>query len=758
MKNSILRAAVALALAHAGTALAAPPSNSAYATDPQNTYVEDATSRGIGQVNMITCIMHALRADALVNDGAYNALVDQVKCDSEGRSSTDNASADGAQSSSFMSATVNSTRASNDDPMRARIWLDDPESEGANIFVNLSASAAPSASNPYGVFRVDYCGAATGSTQCMFNGFLEGAASGVSYFEREERDQGGTGTKALRMTASSTTSGAGTLQMEGDEGSSTYSFAYNADYYRRSDDSGEQCFARDARDADTGMSVWRYGLYNADTGARVVRNSGFPIEYTHSGTKYQGFLGYWGLSLPQAAMETLTNGATVEKVDYSSGQDATRTPYTVVRSSGKLLKFTRHVRNLAGIDHIKFNTFVGQEASGFFPGAQANAQYELYWDEAAGNFKVTAMMVCGPNGCSTQPLETEQSVAASFWQARGGVQGWSQTLGGEVFVDLHAVSGAPDSSAVPVVYRSQDVVYPSDLPASLHCVRDCPTVASMAGYFVPGGQGTQSPYAPGTANNFQATPVGLVVNYSSDAANAVLLDGSAQPVVLGLDREAMQQFPQYSNGLRTGKLFANLSDAECATGSGTYCEWKVNNLEVYYQWETGPNNWNQFAAVKDANGAFVNLEPPLQVSFNVPQGAAYGEYAGQSILLQYGGYGDLWGIPGVCVSRFTNLEVPCENNEEARYVPSFVIPQDLEVGRVTEGGNSYLVKWLDREIRFARKNLSVCNAAGLVVPSSMTLPTANDLRNPSDPASSVYVGTRPTVTAPARVVHGEVKY
>jgi hypothetical protein len=96
-------------------------------------------------------------------------------------------------------------------------------------------------------------------------------------------------------------------------------------------------------------------------------------------------------------------------------------------------------------------------------------------------------------------------------------------------------------------------------------------------------------------------------------------------VVLNADSESLQQSPQFRNGLRTGKLFVNLSDAECDVGSATYCEWRVNNLDVYYQWETGPNQYNQFAAVKDSGGAFVNLDPPLQVNFQVPTGAAYGQ-------------------------------------------------------------------------------------------------------------------------------------
>jgi hypothetical protein len=200
-----------------------------------------------------------------------------------------------------------------------------------------------------------------------------------------------------------------------------------------------------------------------------------------------------------------------------------------------------------------------------------------------------------------------------------------------------------------------------------------------------------------------------------------------------------------------------MADAECVQGSGTYCDWRANDLDVYYQWETGSQPYNQFAAVKDANGDFVNLDAPLQVNFTVPQGAAYGVYAGKSIVLQYGGFGDLWGVPGVCVSATTNAEVPCDGGE-ARYVPSFVIPFDATQGVVTENGHSYLVKWLQREIRFARKNLAVCDAAGLSVPAGSALPTATDLKDPSDPDSDIYIGARPAVTSAPRVIQGEVKY
>jgi len=97
-------------------------------------------------------------------------------------------------------------------------------------------------------------------------------------------------------------------------------------------------------------------------------------------------------------------------------------------------------------------------------------------------------------------------------------------------------------------------------------------------------------------------------------------------------------------------------------------------------------------------------------------------------------------------------------DENSRYVPAFVIPQDTTTGCVTTSTGSYLVKWLDREIRFARKDPSVCTAAGLTLPSGMTLPTSADLKNPSDPNSDAYIGVKPSVTDAPRVIHGDVMF
>jgi hypothetical protein len=737
---------------YATLASAAPPSTSPYYNDSQTSNVQDATSKSIGQVNMITCIMHAMRPDALVNQPSYNALVDENKCDQEKRSTTST-----VQAPSYMTSTVSVSRASNVDPMRAKIWIDQDEGDQqATIFVNIAATAAPTAINPYGSFRLDFCGKGAGQTACMMNGYMEGSDTGLRYYETEQQDNG-LRTTALQLNTTGSTSGSGQVASTGGDDAGAYSFAYNSSLFLRSDGNSTECFSRDATDPDTGFSVWRYGLYDATTGERVERNSGFPIEYTTGGVTYHGFLGYGGLSLPSEVMNGLSSGTTIQKVDYSNGNSPTKTDYTVVKAAGKLTKYTRNTRSLSEIDKIRFNTFLGNDAQSYFSGAQPNTQYEMYWDDGAGAFKVSGLMNCGNNGCQSQGISPEIIVAASKWSSMGGVQGWSQSLGGEMYIGLAGVSGAVDSASITVVYRTQDMVYPAQMASipTLYCVRDCPTAASLEQYFQQGSQ-LQWPYVTATANNWQPTAVGNVVTYQLNSSTALLNDAANQSVTF-TNADAYNQHPQYMNGVRSGRLFPSLAAAECSSGSGTYCDAKVNDLDVYYQWETGANSYSQFAAVKDSSGTFVHFDAPLLVNYTVPTGAAYGQYAGTSLVLQYGGYGDLWGVPGYCVSPDTNAVVPC--GENVRYVPSFQIPFDTVKGVATGAGNStYYIKWLDREIRFANKAPSVCSAASLTLPSNITLPTSSNLKDPGDANSDIYTGVRPTVNEAPRVIHGDVKF
>lgn len=723
----------------AGATLAAPPSSSPYYTDPQSNRVSDASGEGLQMLNGITCIMSAVRADALVNEDPYGALIDLFKCGMEKDENTPP-----------VSAVVKSTRASNEAPMKVSSWLTLPEGDGwDNVWMSATASAAPSSTLPYGEFRVDYC--APSDTGCVGQGYLEANAEGISLFETSTAESQPS-SLAMRLTSVGDTTGSGQMRMEEGGHEMTVDFAYNATHFRRALGGSDQCFVRDARDAGTHFSAWRYGLYDATTGERVERNSGFPIEYTHSGTTYRGYLSYWGLSLPSAAMATLESGATVNKVDYGSGGSApTLTPYQLVHADGRLLKHSKHSRTLASIDGIPFEVHTGSGPTELYPDAVPNAAQILHWDNTSGVFKATAYSVCNEQGCRTTALEVAQTVDTAYFASSGGnINGWSQALGGTLNIALPA--GTIDAGTVNVVYRSQDVVYPSDMPATLYCLSNCPTAATLGAYFASGSV-ADSPYLP------LSYPISAPTRYTSDTATGLLKDADEGAVVY-TDRSALEQRREFESGIRTGVLFADPSVAQCSYDASQYCEWQVYGENAYYTWETGANSWNQLAVLKDAGGAFVEFEAPLQLSFNVPSGAAYGEYAGRSIMLEYTGYGSLGGIPQHCVSPLTNEPVPCgeggDGGMDVKHVADFVIPFSTETGLVSAGSTQYLVKWLEREIYLAQKPLSACE--GLDLPTSVDLPTAADLASPADSSAANYIGAKPTVSTTPRVIHGEVKY
>jgi hypothetical protein len=375
---------------------------------------------------------------------------------------------------------------------------------------------------------------------------------------------------------------------------------------------------------------------------------------------------------------------------------------------------------------------------------------------------------CDQNGCNTQQLNPVQPIDNAYWSTVGGVFGWSQSLGGEVFI--RDVANLATPTQVDVVYREQSLVFPTDIPADLRCLGDCPSVASMTAFFT-NQQGANSPYITGTQGaewNPSGVPAANVVSYGPDGNTGELKIAAEASAIVVTNADWLSSQPQYQWGLRTGKLFSAADEAAvlCEGSTTNYCGNKLNDLPVYYQWETGTKQWNQFFALRalsgncaGSNDAFCRFDAPLNVTYTVPNdAAAYGEYAGRELVLQYGGFGNLWGIPGVCVNRFDNTPVDCsQGGMNTRWVPAFMIPFDATLGTVVAGSTTYYAKWLEREVRFSQVALSTCST--LTLPdSSLALPTAAGYQNPGVDTSATYIGTMPTVTEAPRVIDGEVKY
>ncbi len=740
---------------------AAPVASSHYYTDPQSEYVQDATSDRIGTVNMIMCLLGALRPDAMVNAGNYVALADKTKCQSNKAVASNSSNSGGAVQANYMRGIVNATRASNSAPMRVRIWFENQEDAlSMDIYIDLTVSEAPSAANAYGQFTMNYCGkdASGGVPGCLMKGRLAATASGISFYEQET---GGTRTTQLVLENSGATdSGSGAIRSVQPPGATVDNlFAYDASHFLRGDGTTNFCFTRD-KNAAAG-SVWRYGVYTS-TGARLERNSGFPVKYTAvDSTVYQGFMGYYGLSLPDEA--GIANGDTVVK---QGANGAAESSYTLVKLGGRLTRFTRDSRTLAQIDRIRFTVsawqFPSQPFAAFataagksFAQSQAdNDQIEMYWDAGGSRFVATGLQSCGLSGCLSNTFATEaavdNAVVGSGSMARG-FQGYSPALGGEIFVNLGSAAPAPST---PVAMRIQELVYPADYPASLYCVSNC-----LRGSLITlGNLLSGNVHHAGNGNVWNASQL-RTYTFSGN----LLQDENGGSVVSTVAADSLEGTP-FKWGIRTGILadaadLSSPSDLDCTPSApgGTYCTDRINALAMYYVWETGTNPWNGFTALRDGSD-YLRFDPPLNLNFTVPTGAEYGDYAGTSLVLQYSGFGNLWGLPGKCVSPDDNAEISCGSSSNARFVPQFTIPHSLTTGLVTNGGSTYYVKWLDRELRLAEQPLGSCSGLALPSVGSLSLPSASDVQDPSDATNTtVYIGAKPTLTSAPAVIHGVVQ-
>jgi hypothetical protein len=749
MTTTFKRAAIAAAIGFALSpvaALAAPPAGSPYNTDPQNSHVFDQTSQAIQQVNTITCYVASMRPDLMVNQGDYIALVNQTHCDPNSSASASASSSGGADAASYQPVIVKSTRADNNSPMMGAVWIDqDHQGQPGTIFAALNASEAPSATNPYGTFTVNFCQLMQGA--CTEQGALSGSAAGLTFVD--DNQQGGNNgdhtTTQLALTKGAGDSGAGAVVLTDltNPGTVTYQFAYNANYFHRSDGSSPHCFDRSLANAD--ISAWSYGLYDGN-GNRVTRNSGFPIIFSSGGTTYQGYAGYWGVNL-QPGAPALVTGSTVTKQNFDGTPG---TAYSVVAAAGRLTKYTRQASTLAQFAKVHFSLSFFTTLSGgtttalIAAGAPSNGgalvqgtQYDVYWDGSA--FQVDAFTNC--NGqCVTQTLTGNVPLAAADLNPQSlnpppDLNAWSQSYGGPVSIPGTTIAAAFSMNpSGNVYYYSQNVVYPGAAggPANLYCVLNCPTATAINGGVTPFDAGTSNQWGGGT------NVVTYHLNGSGDlddgSGSAVLTSG---PLLNGM----------YQNGVNSGRM---VDDAEggaaslaCPNNGMDYCESQAGALAYYYEWATGPNSWNQFIGLQ-SGGSYLQFDPPLSVSFAVPNSASYGPAAGSTVVLEYDSFGQLNGIPGQCVDPSTNSVVSC-NAANARYVPAFAIPFDPVLGVVSDtNGNTYYAKWLDAEVRFS---LAPGQCAALTL-STPALPSLSSLQNPSSPSDPTYIGPEPTLSPP----------
>jgi hypothetical protein len=725
----LVAASLASAVVHAQI-----PATSAYATDPQSEYVQDSTSDSISSLNMILCIFGSMGAGAMVNTAPYIALVDMNKCDSKA------ASSGAAGATNYATAVLEVTRASNSDPMIGKVWLSMTDQGNAlDVFVRLSATQSPSAAQPYGLFRLDYLGKKNGATG--FNGFVDSQANSISQYEAGSNSNNA----AMALSATSTSAGAGTITSIGGP---TFNFAYNANFFRRSDGTADQCFDRSKANAH--RSVWQYGTYNANDGSRVdMAHPGFPIVASYAGNSYYGFANYWGINFQGLDLNSIADAQPISGLTITDQRPSNTTSYTASKVGGKLTKWTEQSTTLDSLNNIPFSfgaDLTGLTDSGAVSGFQ---NWQAQWSSASHTFSIIGTQQCGSNGCVTTPISPVAIVNANAFNNQP-ISGWADSYGGSINIPP---TGAPHTTADSVYYYLQSTVVPGSAALSLYCLSQCPTAASLVAFQTGNAQTT--PYGKSTDQQWFSAPSANTVSYSFDAGG---LEDSSGGTAVPLVMEQSSQYPQGSmyaqNGINTGRLFdAPLTNANCPsmTPAGTVCE--PGNPTSYYTWVTGSQQWQQSLWL-NIGSTVVAFDAPQNISYTVPNDPAYGSYAGVPILLQFNGFGNLSGIPGNCVDPVNNANVEC-NTPNARYVPLFSIPDGATM-TLPNPSTPLIVKALNAEIRLKNLGDSASSACASMTLATVPPPTGgtHDTTDSSDP---FYIGVKPTVTAAPKVIDGVIQ-
>jgi hypothetical protein len=421
----------------------------------------------------------------MVNAGPYVALVDMNKCDNK------QASAAGAGATNYATAVLDVTRASNSDPMIGKVWLAmSDQGNAVDVFLHLSATQSPSASQPYGLFRLDYLGKKNGSTG--FNGFVDSQATSISQFETGNNSNN----TAMALSATSTSSGAGTIATIG---GASFDFAYDASHFRRSDGTHDRCFDRSRANAE--RSVWQYGTYNANDGSRVdMARPGFPIAASYAGTSYYGFANYWGINFQGLDLNSIADAQTVPALTIKDQRPSNTSTYTLSKVGGKLTKWTQQSTTLDSLNGIPFSfsaDLTGRTDNVAVSGFQ---NWQMQWSSANQTFSVIGTQQCGSNGCTTTPLSPVATVTASAFN-NDPISGWADSYGGSINIPP---TGVPHVAADPVYSYGQSMVVPGSVSLALYCLSQCPTAASFAAF--PTGGASASPFGNNTDQQWFSAP------------------------------------------------------------------------------------------------------------------------------------------------------------------------------------------------------------------------------------------------------------
>lgn len=734
-----------------------------YSKDKKNSYVYDDSMESMQTVNMILCIMDQMRASDMVNKGDYAVLINNDKCE-QGKNQDSSATTgqSSGQTTDLWRWVVNVSRADNSAPQIVKAWSEDEEmggpGESQRIEVEITVTEGVSSTNPFGKFIMNFKGVNPTTGAVTMKGTLktETATGGKVAFTFYEVDGTQSSTyspgeffferASSVVTAPDGSDGvAQTISLdEGNFGgggtqsnSAGYAIAYNATHVLRAGGSNTTKAQLQAMNSTTpgiclsrtnfDTNVWRYDLYHAadgifngnsvTAGQRVELNSGFPISYDNAGTSVFGHVGYWGIWLNDPSI-SLVDGATITK--QARGSTAAES-YTVVQAPGKLVRSTAKqvlVSKLLG----ETLTYWGQNPSSSTFG-QWQVQYMLNDGGAHptdGFYIVAEITGHDQNGPITVDLNTHVNVTPTAGNFLGL---FSESLGGRV----NFVGGSSHVTYyVEEFVNGNDALFAgSDSPVTLNCFQRC-LKGGISQTDVDNNLNPDAVFGPNAPN------VNTPVTYTISRTDMTLKTVSAPAAVALAAGVTPGSGSSHQWGMNSGEMIT--ADTTINTMGDLY---NPTVVSVSYRWETGHNPWNKLTAVKNAAGAFVSFDKPLQFTYDhttANDANADATYNGKTFRLNYGGNGELWGIPS-------------GPDGNGRWHSDFAIKDGAAMGPT---GVEFVIKAREEEKKL-KADVGACGALVINQPAT-PLPTGVD-----STFSTFNIGTMPTVTDAPAVIEGEVQ-
>jgi hypothetical protein len=672
-----------------GSATALSLNETQYSQDTTTVFVQEDSMDALKQVSNILCMIGSTGYADMVNKGKYVAMVDESACEEKdgksGGGGGGQGGGGGGGGSSNSSREVKVTQfvmeslREENKPLVVNGWIDEKDEK---IKFQLKIAEGSSKTNPIGIFKMTF-NMGDGSTS---GGYIESARPDVEnqvVLKFVQKFEEGGGSEHTQVTANldinaetgESTGGRMATASSQQFGPHSKSYAYNVSFdanlvYRKGTQDGtsaEKCLSRN----EVTNSVFRYGLYDEATGSRKELNSGFPIEFNSNGTEYQGYASFWGVWAPEeSGIDSVT---TVNKVEWKDG-NKTATPHTVVRAPGKLVKYTSQTITLGELKGVDLQMWSQEE----------NAQYIINWDGT--NFNKVRKVTWGNNG--SQSVDASGVVTADQW---GGFNFWVESLQAGFYI-----RSGEQSDSLTVKYHSQEVVSgTSSAPSeALVCFDNCIKMNLVAADFSSGSPYMLNPKewnANNTTADNASTPL-MTYAYNSDNYN--IYSGGVAFSLPSISQESAGNHQWIS----TGSLIPQSVYDALSTSQKSKNPWELSQgISVYYRWESGINQWNKFQVLKDPANNVVSFDKPLQFLYThaaANDDGSGSKFYGQKFMLQYGGFGELWGIPW-------------DQNNSGHGMPQFSIKAG---SKVTDSVNaSYLVKPLEMAQFLKEKSAGDCS-------------------------------------------------